>query len=52
LYFDLEYIIRKVQENKARLILGWIYQLLVGADNDTLLREILNTIIANTEAHI
>jgi hypothetical protein len=48
--FALEYIIRKVQENKAGVKFSGTYQLLVYADNSNLLGEILNTIITNTEA--
>jgi hypothetical protein len=47
--FALEYGIRKVQENQVSLELKTIYQLLVYADGDILLRGSMKTIKENTK---
>jgi hypothetical protein len=47
--FDLEYAIRKVQENQVDLVLNGTHQLLFYADNVNLLDDSVNTIKQNTE---
>jgi hypothetical protein len=50
--FSLEYTIWKVQENQTGVKLYRTYQLLVYADNTSLLRDNINTIKKNTETAI
>jgi hypothetical protein len=50
--FDLEYTIRKVQENQVRLKLNRTHQLLVYADDVNLLGDNTITIKKNTETLI
>jgi hypothetical protein len=50
--FDLEYAIRKVQENQVRLKLNWTYQLWFYADDENLLRYNRDAINRNTETLI
>jgi hypothetical protein len=50
LNFALEYAIKMLHENQVRLKLNRAHQLLVNADDVTLLRNDINTIKKNTEA--
>jgi hypothetical protein len=50
--FTLEYAIRKVQKNQMRRKSNGTYQLLVYADNVTLLGDNIDTIKKNTETLI
>jgi hypothetical protein len=50
--FDLEYAIRKVEENQAGLKLNGTHQLLAYADNVKLLGDNIDTITKNTETLI
>jgi hypothetical protein len=49
--FSSEYSIRKVQENKSGVKLNGIYQLLVYADDVSLLGDIIDTIKKNTNTN-
>jgi hypothetical protein len=48
----LEYVIRKVQENKGGLELKGTHQLLVHADDVNLLAEVINAMRKNTKTSI
>jgi hypothetical protein len=50
--FALEYAIRKVQENQVGLKLNGIHQLLVHADDSSLLRDNMKAMKDNTEVLI
>jgi hypothetical protein len=47
--FDLEYAIRKVQENQVGLKLNGTHQLLADTDDVNLLRDNINSVKENTE---